>query len=231
MHVVAVIASASVPVKVLLVCLVAITGVSVYRRAFPRTADDDDVSADPQPSIDGVGEIPSKNQAAQAEEDPKSLVSVFADFRLRGFLYVFNGVALGVVAVAVEPRRNALALFVTFAVAVGAMAYPFSRHTMRSMAERASSLRMPERATAVGIWRGVILWLVLPLMVVDLLAVTSPITAILSGSMLGLGAAALGISRWLSDWENEHSVCLLRESWSWLGPGKARHFFAVGRQT
>jgi hypothetical protein len=55
---IAIIASASVSVKVFLVCLVAIVGVVLYRAAFPSTVDEEDAPTDHRPSPEGVSEVP-----------------------------------------------------------------------------------------------------------------------------------------------------------------------------
>jgi hypothetical protein len=83
MHVVAVIASASVPVKVLLVCLVAITCVVVYRRAFPRTVDGQDAAhTGGDPRSQSVAEVP-RTLAASAGNDRHSLPGPLIDPRPR----------------------------------------------------------------------------------------------------------------------------------------------------
>lgn len=151
----------------------------------------------------------------------RPLVSPVVEYRLLGLAALLGGLALGLVALAIEDPVAALAgLLLTGAFFAGWMyllAYRrFARAAVQERPGPTTSEREPEART-----RGRVALTTAPVLVLmAAFGLLFDTPAIFGGILAGNGAALLLTSRWLRNWEQEHRSRVLREPrWRWRSEG------------
>jgi len=145
------------------------------------------------------------------------------EYRLTGALTLAVGVALGVVAVAIEKPGAAAFRFLFMAAFFGGFMYVVSyRRFVRKAVTEARHL--PDSVTredpAATRRRAVRRPLLLSVFMV-ILALLFRDAALVGGITAGSGAALLRVSRWIECWEQEQGVQVLREPrWRWSRQGR-----------